>query len=141
MFMDATPQFLALIPADDITAERAEVDSDSITTAERLINLLKCSFAYNYGLRFRRDASLARNVVDEQDVADSESGGHLRWHAEVLADSDPRRFPLQELVRFHNLSCRVITAGVGQLSSVTRPSDCTVGSSIAAVTSSSWSRW
>ena len=59
---DALPQFFALILADDITAQRAEFDSYWITTAERLINLLKCSFAYSFGLRFAGDASLARGV-------------------------------------------------------------------------------
>ena len=45
-------------------------------------------------------------------MPDSESGGHVRWHTEALADSDARRFPLEELVRFHNLSSRVIVAGL-----------------------------
>src|SRR5438552_10496291 len=51
--------------------------------------------------------------VDEQDVPDSESGGQVRWHTETLADSDARRFPLQELVQFHNLSSRLIATDVG----------------------------
>ena len=51
--------------------------------------------------------------VDEQDVPDSESGGQVRWHTEALADSDARRFPLQELVQFHNLSSRLIATDVG----------------------------
>ena len=59
---DALTQFFALILADDITAQRVEVDSYWITTAERLINLLKCSFAYSYRVRFAGDASLAGGV-------------------------------------------------------------------------------